>query len=104
MKAMNLLETSPFRDPTQVPLPDNHPIQAQIKGRLAVGEEEEEEDGEDSHNKRELAEQIDSHIMVVDLDNPTASIALGGTDTSEIALAPTTPSSGDASLVLPDAT
>ncbi|KAF3970438.1 hypothetical protein CMV_005871 [Castanea mollissima] len=44
MEAMNLLETTPFRDPTQVPLPDDPSDQAQIRGQIAVGGEEEDEE------------------------------------------------------------
>jgi len=44
MEAMNLPKTSPFIDATQMPLPNDPPIQAKIGGQPAVrGEEEEEE-------------------------------------------------------------
>lgn len=52
---------------------------------------------------RELTEQIDSHVVVVDLENSTSPIALEDTGTSEVALASTAPSSSGASLVLPNA-
>ena len=42
---------------------------------------------------KELAEQIDSHMEVIDLDNPTSLVALEGPRNSEINLAPTPPPS-----------
>ena len=40
---------------------------------------------------KELAEQIDSHMEVIDLDNPTSLVAPEGPRNSEINLAPTPP-------------
>ena len=40
---------------------------------------------------KELAEQIDSHMEVIDLDNPTSLVAPEGPKTLEINLAPTPP-------------
>ena len=102
MEAMNLPKTSPFIDATQVPLPNDPPIQAKIGGQPAARGEEEEEEWKDSPSMRELAKQIDSHIVVVDLDNPAYPIAPKGAGTLEIALAPTAPSFEGASSVLPD--
>nr|POE58158.1 hypothetical protein CFP56_21435 [Quercus suber] len=60
-------------------------------------------EGKDSASMRELAKQIDSHVVVVDLDNPASPVAPEDTGTSEVALASTAPSFGGASPVLPDA-
>lgn len=51
---------------------------------------------------RELAKQIDSHVVAVYLDNLASPVAPEDTDNSEVALASTAPSSGGASLVLAD--
>lgn len=51
---------------------------------------------------RELAKKINSHIMVVYLDNLASPIALEGTGTSKITLALTALISGGVSLVLLD--
>jgi len=101
--ALNFPETSTFRDPDQVPLLDDPPVQARTgEGPFAKGEEEEEE-REDIPNIWELALQIDSHIVVVDLENLASSTAFEDIGTSEVTLASIAPSSGGASPVLPDA-
>ena len=88
--ALNFPKTSPFRDPDQVPLPDDPPVQAWTReGPFAKGEEE-------------LAQQIDSHIVVVDLENLASSTTFEDIGTSEVTLASIAPSSGGASPVLPD--
>ena len=48
--------------------------------------------------------RIDSHVVVVDLDNLASPIVPEDTGTLEVALIPTAPSSGGASPVLPNAT
>ena len=62
--AFNLPKTSPFKDPAQIPLPNNPPIQVSIEKQSI--EEGDRGMREDSPSMRELAEQIDSHIVVVD--------------------------------------
>ena len=101
MDAINLPETSHFRDLAQVPLPKDPHVQALIGNRPATRGEEEERD---SPSMRELAKKINSHIMVVYLDNIASLVAPEGTGTSEITLAPTTLIFGGVSPVLPDAT
>ena len=96
--ALNLLVTSPFKDPTQTPLPNNLPIWALTKEQFAEGREEE---GEDSPSMRELAEQIDSHMEVIDLNNPSSLVVLEGSSNLEISLAPTLPAFGGASPIPP---
>ena len=102
VEALNLLETSPFRDPTQLPLPNDLSAQAQIGRRPVAGSEKGEEEGEDSPSMRELTKQIDSHVVAVYLDNLASPVAPKDTGTLEVALASTAPSSSGASLVLPD--
>ena len=97
MDAINLPETSLFRDLAQVPLPNDPHVQAP---RPATRGEEEEGD---SPNIRKLAEKIDTHIMVVYLDNPASPVAPEGIGTSKITLASTALISGGVSPILPDA-
>jgi len=95
--AINLPETSLFKDLAQVPLPNDPHVQA-----LRPATRGEEEEG-DSPNRRELAEKIDSHIVVVYLDNPASPVAPEGTGTSKIILASIALVSGSVSPILLDA-
>ena len=99
--AINLPGTSPFRDLAQVPLLNDPHVQALIKNLPTTRGEEEERD---SPNMRELAEKIDSHIVVVYLDNSASVAAPEGTSTSKITLALTTLVFEGVSPVLLDAT
>ena len=47
---------------------------------------------------RELAEQIDSHVKVIDVDNPTSNVPKGP-NTPEINPIPTPPTSGKVSSI-----
>lgn len=62
VNAFDLPSSSPFRDPSQVPMPED-PIGAQVK-ETSVMEEE------NSLSMQELAEQIGAHTKVIDLENP----------------------------------
>lgn len=64
VNAIGLLDNSPFRDTSQVPLPKDLPVDDQ-------GEESEEE-GDDSPGMRELSEQIDANVMVLDEENQSS--------------------------------
>ena len=96
--AINLPETSLFRDLAQLPLPNDPHVQALIENRPTIRGEEEERD---SPNMRELVEKIDSYIVVVYLDNPASPVAPEGTGTSEITLAPIALVSEGVSPILP---
>ena len=72
MNAINLPETSSFRDPFHIPLLIDPFVQALT---VKVAEEEEDEEGEDSHNMAKLAKQINSHMVVIDVDNPATHTA-----------------------------
>ena len=50
---------------------------------------------------RELAEQIDSHMEVIDLNNPSSLVVLEGSSNLEISLASTPLAFGGASLIPP---
>ena len=50
-----------------------------------------EGEGEDSHSMRELIEEIESHIEVIDLDNLNPNTAPNGTSASKPNLSPTNP-------------
>ena len=69
VNALNLPKSSPFKDPTQIPLPNDMLVQAPTNEQF---DEEGDEEGEDSPNMRELAKQIKSHVEVIDVDNPTS--------------------------------
>ena len=66
MNAINLLKTSLFRDLFHIPVLLDLPVQAPI---AKVAEEEEDKEGEDSPSMAELAKQIDSYVVVIDVDN-----------------------------------
>ena len=71
MNAINLLETSSFRDPFHITLLIDPPVQTLT---VEVVEEEEDEEGEDGPNMAKLAKQIDSHVVVIDVDNPATQL------------------------------
>lgn len=61
VNALNLPSSSPFRDSSQVPLLED-PMEGHIEEAPAMEEE-------DSPSMRELAEHIEAHTEVIDLDN-----------------------------------
>lgn len=86
-----------------MPLLDNPLFQAQTRERPSAEGEEEEEEGEDIPIILELVEQINSYIVVMDLDNSASPTAPEDTGTSKVTIALTAPSSSGASPDLPDA-
>ena len=71
VNAIGLPETSSFKDMDKIPLPKGPPIKAQAQEQL---EDNNEEEGADSPNMMELFRQIDSHMVVLDEENPTTSV------------------------------
>ena len=69
MNAISLLDTSPFRSADQILLPEDPEAQAQAPKQDEDSSEKEE--GTKSSELRELSHQIDSHVVVLDEDNPT---------------------------------
>lgn len=67
VNAIGLLDNSPYRDASQVPLPKDPPVDTQVDDQ---GEESEEE-GDDSLGMRELSKQIVANVMVLDEENPS---------------------------------
>nr|POE81299.1 hypothetical protein CFP56_48456 [Quercus suber] len=64
-------------------------------------EKEDEKKGEESPSMAELAMQIDSHVVVTDVDNLATNTAFGGQNALEVNLASTIPMSGEVSFTLP---
>ena len=68
VNANRLYANSPFRSTEQVPLPKDATVGAQ------AGEKEEEssdeEEGAESSESQELSRQIDSHVVVLNEDQP----------------------------------
>lgn len=56
MDALNPLETSPFRNPTQVLIIEGPPIQSQIGGCPPDKDDKREEEREDNPSMRDVAE------------------------------------------------
>ncbi|KAK9991051.1 hypothetical protein SO802_026036 [Lithocarpus litseifolius] len=61
VNALNLPSSSPFQDPSQVPLLKD-PVEAHVEEAPVMEEE-------DRPSMRELAKQIEAHTEVIDLDN-----------------------------------
>ena len=70
MNTLNLLEDSPFRDASQVPLPEDPPVNTQDDDQ----EEKSKDERDDNPGMRELSEQIDAHVVVLDEENPSSTI------------------------------
>lgn len=66
VNAISLLDTSPFKDVNQIPLPNDPPEDTQADDQLKDAKYERE----DSLGIRELSEQIDAHVVVIDEENP----------------------------------
>ncbi|KAL0004888.1 hypothetical protein SO802_012449 [Lithocarpus litseifolius] len=71
LNAIGLPKTSLFRDVDRISLPKDLPIEAQAQEQLKDNNEEEEAD---SPSMMELSWQIDSHVVVLDEENPTTSV------------------------------
>lgn len=78
MAAMNVIglpESSTFRDPNQIPLP-NDPLV--LTPSQEQSDEEDDEEGEENSSMVELAEQIDYHLVVIGMDNLVTNFDLEG--------------------------
>ena len=98
MNAINLPETSSFRDHFHIPLLIDPPIQAPT---AEVAKEEEDKEGEDSSNMAELARQIDSHMVVIDADSLAAHTAPQSQNAPEVNLALLAATSSEVTFVSP---
>nr|POE61989.1 hypothetical protein CFP56_38533 [Quercus suber] len=67
----------------------------------APSEKQLEEEGGESPTVTELAEQIDSHVEVIDMDNSATNVASEGPNAPEVNLALTLPTSGEVSSISP---
>lgn len=70
INAIWLLDDSPFRSADRVPFLKDPAVEAQARD----GEEDRsnEEEGAESAKSRELSQQIDSHLVVLNKDQPRA--------------------------------
>lgn len=78
MAAMNVIglpESSTFRDPNQIPLPNDPLVPTPSQEQ---SDEEDDEEGEESSSMVELAEQIDYHLVVIGVDNLVTNFDLEG--------------------------
>lgn len=66
INAIGLPQNSFFRGTKQIPLPNDLPIEVQADDQ---SEDAEEEEGEDNPGMRELSQQIDAHVVVIDEEN-----------------------------------
>nr|POE76804.1 hypothetical protein CFP56_67455 [Quercus suber] len=75
VNAIRLLDSSVFRDLEQIPLPSDLLVQEQPQDDAA-------KQGEDSPGM-ELAQEINSHVVVIDEDNLTTTIPTEGQGTPQ---------------------
>lgn len=68
VNAIGLPEDSPFRNTDRVPLPEDPVVEAQVEEQEKDNSDEDE--GAESPESRELSRQIDSHVVVLDDDQP----------------------------------
>ena len=97
MNTLNLLEDSPFRDASQVPLPEDPPVNTQDDDQ----EEESKDERDDNPGMRELSEQIDAHVVVLDEENPSSTIP---TDAQSAEPTNPSPNISDATTILETST
>ena len=74
VNAISLPDTSPFMSDDQILLCEDPEAEAQAPKQDEDSNEEEE--GTDSLEMRDLSQQIDSHVVVLDEDNPTTAAPL----------------------------
>ena len=97
VNALNLPKSYPFRDPNQTPLLNDSLVQASTEEQ---SNKDGDEEGGDSPSMKELAEQTDSHVEVINVDNSGSNVAPEGPNDPEINLVLTPPlTSGEASSV-----
>ena len=80
VNAVDLLEESPFRSANQVLLPEDLVVKTQAEEQ---GEDSSKEEGTESLESRELSKQIDSHVVVLDDDNPRTTSTTLSSDTAQ---------------------
>ena len=88
VNALNLPESYPFRDPDQTPLLNDSLVQALTEEQ---SNKDGDEEGGDSPSMKELAEQTDSHVEVINVDNSGSNVAPEGPNDPEINLVLTPP-------------
>ena len=68
VNVVDLPEDSPFKSANRVLLPEDLMVKTQVEEQGKNSNEEEE--GMESPESRDLSKQIDSHVVVLDDDNP----------------------------------
>ena len=68
VNVVDLLEDSPFRCADRVLLPEGLVVKTQVEEQGKDSSEEEE--GMESPESRDISKQINSHVVVLDDDNP----------------------------------
>ena len=101
VNAIGLLESSVFKDPNQIPLPNDPLIQALTQEQ---SDEEGDKKGEDNPSMAELAKQIDSHMVVINVDNSATTIIPKGQGTPEVNLGSTPLNANEVSSATPTVT
>ncbi|XP_030931163.1 uncharacterized protein LOC115957065 [Quercus lobata] len=81
--------------PFSILLPIDPPVQALTEEQP---KEEDEEKGEESLSMAELAEQIDSYVKIINVENPTTNTTPGGQNAPKVNPASTILTSGDCIL------
>ena len=69
VNTVDLPKDSPFKSDDQVLLPENPTVETQVERQVSNDKEE----GSESLESRELSKQINSHVVVLDDDNPRAN-------------------------------
>ena len=75
VNAIGLPDTSPFRSVDQIPLTKDLEVKAQAQGQSEDSSEKEE--GIESPEMKELSQQIDFHVVVLDEDNLATTASTG---------------------------
>ena len=68
VNTVDLPKDSPFKSDDQVLLPENPTVETQAERQVSSDKE-----GSESLESRELSKQINSHVVVLDDDNPRAN-------------------------------
>ena len=69
VNTVDLPKDFPFKSDDQVLLPENPTVETQVERQVSNDKEE----GSESLESRELSKQINSHVVVLDDDNPRAN-------------------------------
>lgn len=74
INAIRLPKESPFKKANQVPLPEDPVVGVQTEEQEEDSSDDDE--GSESPESRELSRQIDSHIVVIDDEQPRIGVSM----------------------------